>query len=155
MSRQIMEAFMRFRKLKISTVLDHISLDDFHILGQLHCHSEDAPGREGMKVSELARKMRVSSPSMSRTLNHMEKDGYVCRYERLEDRRSTYVKLTEKGQQTAQHVESIMKDYWKAVLSRVGEEKVNQLTEVLDELYEAAEEEIAIRAEKKKGDDKA
>lgn len=45
-----------------------------------------------------------------------------------------------------------MKEYWKAVLARVGEDKVDQLSEVLGELYEAAEEEIALRAQKKKGE---
>lgn len=149
---KIMKAFMRFQKLKINTIIEGISISDFHILGALHCYEEHEDETGGMKVSELARMMQVSSPSMSRTLNHLEKDGYVCRYEVSNDRRSTYVKLTEEGRKTAGRVEQTMKEYWKAVLARVGEDKVDQLSEVLGELYEAAEEEIALRAQKKKGE---
>lgn len=152
MNGKIMNAFIRFQKLKINTIIEEISISDFHILGALHCYEEQENETGGMKVSELARMMRVSSPSMSRTLNHLEKDGYVCRYEVSNDRRSTYVKLTEEGRKTADRVEQTMKEYWKAVLARVGEDKVDQLSEVLGELYEAAEEEIALRAQKKKGE---
>ena len=79
MDGKIMKAFMRFQKLKITTIIECISISDFHILGALHCYEEHEDETGGMKVSELARMVQVSSPSMSRTLNRLEKDGYVCR----------------------------------------------------------------------------
>lgn len=148
MYQKMMEVFFRFHKLKIYRILPEISQSDFCLLTKLMYVRENQEGRQGIKVSELAKKLEVSVPSVSRTLNHLEKKGYVMRYEDKKDRRITYVCLTEQGSSILEEVDAVMRDYWGTVLSQMKLSTVELLMGAIDEFYEVAEAELKKRLEK-------
>jgi DNA-binding MarR family transcriptional regulator len=51
-------------------------------------------------IGELANHERVQPPSMTRTVNCLEQDGYVVRAAHATDRRQVVITLSEKGTQT-------------------------------------------------------
>ncbi len=60
---------------------------------------EDAPGRK-LTMSDLAEAVVFSRSGLTRLIDRLEAQGYVCREAHPKDRRSLYAVLTEKGLQT-------------------------------------------------------
>lgn len=107
----LINKFFIFRKTSSS----YFMLDSkFHILSTLS-HGPDS----GMAVSDLANKLSVSCPAISRSIGPMVKDGLVERLTDPEDKRSTYIIITNKGQgeyetikdQAHQLIEDVLNKY--------------------------------------------
>lgn len=65
---------------------------EFHILLILYHYQESK-----MTVSQIAEKLNVPIPSISRSIKAMEEKAWVKRYSNPEDRRTTYVEITSQG----------------------------------------------------------
>lgn len=143
--RDFMDNIFQFHKLKISSMLPNISHNDCCILMKIEKAGGESEEKVKVQISEVARQMNVSVPSISRTLNHLEKDGYVRRYTDSSNRRNTYVCLTSQGKEILEEVDLIMKDFIDTVFLRMGEEKVQMMIDFFKEFYKIAEEEITKR----------
>ncbi|WDU82004.1 MarR family transcriptional regulator [Caloramator sp. Dgby_cultured_2] len=54
--------------------------------------------RDGrMSQKELSDKMNIKESTTVRLVDRMEKDGFIVRFKDSNDRRITYIELTEKG----------------------------------------------------------
>lgn len=85
----LINKFFIFRKNSYSSFM----LDSkFHILSTLY-HGPDT----GMAVSDLADKLSVSCPAVSRSIGSMADEGLVERSTDPDDKRSTYIKISPKG----------------------------------------------------------
>lgn len=142
------EAFHRFRKLDITSMFPELSGSDFRTLMTIECVGKEKEGK-GVRVSELAQEMRVAPPAASRTLKGLEERGLISRSVDTNDRRNTYVSLTEPGKKALADAEQIMNDFSNAVFERLDEEKMEHLIAYLKEIYEVSEQEIKKRAVKK------
>jgi DNA-binding MarR family transcriptional regulator len=72
---------------------NELSIGTMAVLGALHRNGEST-------VGELARHERVQPPSMTRTVNCLEEEGYVTRRPHETDGRQVLVALSEKGRDT-------------------------------------------------------
>jgi len=72
---------------------NELSLGAMAVLGALFRHDEQT-------VGELARAEKVQPPSMTRTVNCLEQDGYVVRRPHLTDGRQVLVGLSPHGRDT-------------------------------------------------------
>ena len=72
---------------------NELSLGAMAVLGLLLRH-------DARTVGELARAERVQPPSMTRTVNCLEQDGYVVRHPHPTDGRQVLVSLSERGRDT-------------------------------------------------------
>ena len=61
----------------------------------------EEPGTELFGLSELNSYLNFTRPNLSQTINKLEDKGYVERVVLKDDRRVTYIKLTENGRATA------------------------------------------------------
>ena len=52
---------------------------------------------EGIKQSDLAKKLYIKPPTLARALNHMEQNGFIRRETDIDDKRMERVYLTDKG----------------------------------------------------------
>lgn len=141
---ELMDVLFHFHKLKLSSIMP-ISQSDCHILSVTEKLNEEVGEGSGAKVSEVARRIKLSVPSISRTLNHLEKKGYVKRYQDVRDRRNTYVSVTDAGRDILREVDQIMVDYLDAIFVQVDEQRMRDLIDFLKEIYQVAEEEIEKR----------
>ena len=75
---------------------------------------------EGLTGAELARESDVTRPAVSRTLAHLEEDGFVevCGEQATGSRYRAPVRLTEKGRQVNAEASEIIR----RVVTEVGEE---------------------------------
>lgn len=142
---ELFKAMHQFHKLRLGDIMPDISGADFWAMRNIMDKGEDGK----ITISELAKKTRVLPSAISRTLKRLEEKGYVERTVNKNDRRNTYVEITDRGREVAQEVREIMRDYGEAVLSKFDEEELSMLISYLNNIYDIAKKEIEVRKVKK------
>ena len=142
---ELFKAMHQFHKLRLGDIMPDISGAAFWTMRNIMDKGEDGK----ITISELAKKTRVLPSAISRTLKRLEEKGYVERTVNKNDRRNTYVEITDRGREVAQKVREIMRDYGEAVLSKFDEEELSMLISYLNNIYDIAKKEIEVRKVKK------
>lgn len=150
--REFFKIITEFKRMSISSMLPNINHGDYAILKAIDNGSEKKDSR-GTKVSCIARGMNVPMPAVSRGLKLLEYRGFLKRAVDLEDRRNTYVFLTDEGKGILEEADAIMTDFADAVFGKMGEDNVNRLNQFLRVFLETSQAEAATRKYKgKKGE---
>ncbi|AMO77734.1 MULTISPECIES: homoprotocatechuate degradation operon regulator HpaR [Pseudomonas] len=87
-----------------------------------------------MEIYQLAQQACILKPSMTGVLARMERDGLVRRWKSEHDQRRVLVCLSEKGQQCFVAMSGDMENNYRRILEQFGEDKLQQLLGLLDEL---------------------
>lgn len=95
-----------------------------------------------IKMSELANKIGISTPSLSRMVKGLEEKGYLKRVVDEEDRRNTYVCLTPKGKELSDDIHEKYMKLFKSVTQHIGQDKLIELGLRMDELVDVIEIEL-------------
>ena len=135
---ELFRSMNQFRKLKFSEMFPEVCKTDYFVL----CTIMDKGENGQITISELA---KMLPPAISRTLKGLEERGYVERNVNKNDRRNTYVELTEAGRQLTEEARQTMSDFGKSVMSQVDEADMKRLISYLDNIYHIAEKEIEAR----------
>ena len=138
---ELFRAMSQFRKLKFNDMFPNINRAEFFTMSMIMDKEENGK----ITISELATKAHVLPPAMSRTLRGLENKGYVERNVNKQDRRNTYVELTELGKEVAQHTRTSMCEFGRAVMDQLDEEEMKRLISYLNHIYVIAEKEIKDR----------
>lgn len=91
--------------------------------------------KDGIKTSELSNILKVASPTITQQINNLESKGYVGRSADKSDRRVVRIKLTEKGNLVLKQVKKEFRDAVEGLAGYLGDEKTNQLSELISEVY--------------------
>src|SRR5690349_14477952 len=88
-----------------------------------------------LTINELARQMAIKPPSLVGVVDALERDGYLQRKADPRDRRRTPLHITSKGEALLEKVPFCAEtDVLSVALNRLGEDKAEQLTILLEEL---------------------
>lgn len=147
--KQFMKAMARFRKMDYNALHPGAGNGEFAALELISCHSRQHGSLYGVYVSELLKVMDVSAPALSRLLRGMEKKGLCVREIDPDDRRSTCVHLTQKGQQARDKGHTLMMGFAAHVVDGMGEEEFRQMIALWNRFGDVMEKEILAL---KKGD---
>lgn len=137
----LFRAMNQFHKLKFSDMMQNMSKADFIVMNVIMNKGKD----DKMTISELAAIARMLPSAISRTLKGLEEKGYVERTINKQDRRNTYVELTEEGKKQTCEVRQVMRDFGKTVMAKLDEQEMNQLILYLNNIYSIAEKELEAR----------
>lgn len=137
----LFRAMNQFHKLKFSDMMQNMSKADFIVMNVIMNKGKD----DKMTISELAAIARMLPSAISRTLKGLEEKGYVERTLNKQDRRNTYVELTEEGKKQTCEVRQVMRDFGKTVMAKLDEQEMNQLILYLNNIYSIAEKELEAR----------
>lgn len=137
----LFRAMNQFHKLKFSDMMQNMSKADFIVMNVIMNKGKE----DKMTISELAANARMLPSAISRTLKGLEEKGYVERTINKQDRRNTYVELTEEGKRQTREVRQVMRDFGKTVMAKLDEHEVNELILYLNNIYSIAEKEIEAR----------
>ena len=85
----------------------------------------------GTTVSEISKRLHVTSPSVTQLLKGLEANGLVERHTDPADRRSVSITLTEKGIAVTQQAMDAFSDSIIGLIEYMGEDQSNQLAELL------------------------
>lgn len=132
----------RFGKMKYEFLFRSLSKREYEMLSVMWRFMKDNEEKKGMYVSELASKLRVSSPAVSRMVGVLENRGYIERDVDKEDRRNTFVYLTDKGISAKEENEKRMHSLMKRVMTRMGEEDMKEFIKLFNQFADIMEEEL-------------
>lgn len=96
---------------------------------------ETKPGEPGIKVSEISSVMKVAPPTITQMINNLEAAGLVERTMDKTDRRAVRVSLTDEGMKKVLKAKEEFHSSLNGLIEYLGEEKSNQLAELLQEVY--------------------
>lgn len=158
-AQKLFDAFHMFRKLKFHAVIKGMTHSEIAIMKALkygdyhkgpHRDFQGEICQSPLSVSKLAKLVRVSTPSISRSLKGMEEKGYISRKIDTKDRRNSYVELTDFGETTLSQVETTLREFTDRVLDQMDPLHLEQLMVYLEELYQISEHEIQKEKESRK-----
>lgn len=93
------------------------------------------PGASAMKVSDISKLLRVTSPTVTQLLKGLEANGLIDRHVDPLDRRAVEIKLSEKGETfTRQSMEAFTSSI-DGLVEYLGEEQSNQLAALLSKAF--------------------
>ena len=87
-----------------------------------------------LQSHQLAELACILKPSMSGVLKRLERDGIVARRKSPEDQRRVFISLTKAGQQAFLAMSEEMTRNYDKILAQFGEDKLQQLMQLLDEM---------------------
>ncbi|WP_085834042.1 MarR family winged helix-turn-helix transcriptional regulator [Clostridium merdae] len=124
---------------------------EFMMMHKIHCCLQEGGCQgnvPGVKVSKLSSNMGMSMPAVSQMLKSLQKKGLVTRTAATDDRRVVYVALTTEGERVFSNAIDRFLERVDAVAALFGEEKINQITVLLEDLGHAVERVRADQPEK-------
>ncbi|NIK78857.1 DNA-binding MarR family transcriptional regulator [Paenibacillus castaneae] len=89
----------------------------------------------GVNITDLSRKLSITSPSITQMIKNLMTDGFVERYNDPRDKRITLIRLTDKGEGVAQKSYERYMLYFSGLIERLGEEQSRTLIALLSEVY--------------------
>lgn len=110
---------------------------------------ENGNREQGVLASDIAKRLRITAPAVSKMLRSMEEKGYVERRVDEKDRRNTRVSITPDGKEAEQQVRRQMQEFITGVIERLGEERTKELIHLMNRYTEIMQEENQNRKRKK------
>lgn len=157
---KILSTTSRFHRMRFDSLFPNISRREYELMtavqdymdkpgGTENANSIESigstgknEGKKGICVSELAFRLKVSSPAVSRMVSMLEEKGYIGRGMDKEDRRNTYIHLTEKGRAEKAESEAALCRMMERVTLRMGKDDMQQLIMLWNQLADIMEQEL-------------
>lgn len=132
-AEQIHHLMAKFRKLGAGANFGDMTQGEFMILKTIKMISERS---EGVTISTLSERLRISKSAVSQMINSLEDKGYVERFTTRNDRRLVYVRLTVRGGEVlSEKLRTFLKGM-NTVFDKMGEEDTKELLRLLRKLYD-------------------
>jgi homoprotocatechuate degradation regulator HpaR len=94
----------------------------------------------GLEISTLAKRCHLLMPSLSRIINHLDKQALIQRRTVDSDQRRSKIYLTELGQELFEKVAPGSAEKYAHIEAKYGVRKLELLYELLDDLVHSLEE---------------
>lgn len=96
--------------------------------------------KDAVKISDVSDYLKLPRPGVTRTINEMVEKGYLKKNMSDEDKRVTYINITERGQQLSQKYDT---DYYSRLcpyLEHISDEDADCMIETIEKLYKVMSE---------------
>lgn len=107
-------------------------------------------GERGLTPTELCRQLCVSKQNMTGMILRLERKGLVVRQAEPQDRRSFRVSATPDGIRTVVELEPDGRDFFERQVDRLGDEKLQALSEGLSVILESLREEERVQGTRRR-----
>lgn len=123
-------------KQRLQPFLREVGLteDQWRVLRALHKNFD--LGKKGLDAKSISQQSGIVASSLTGVLGRMERDGLLTRTKSEEDARFVVVEPTEDGLKKSLLITNVVQNYYASVELSLGEEKMNLLCTLLDELIE-------------------
>lgn len=110
-----------------------IITDEFSDISNNDMHIIEAIGLgEGHRMTDIAKKLRITVGSLTTSMNALVKKGYVTRIRSEEDRRVVTIKLLEKGIKAFHHHEQFHDEMTELLMSQLTDAQLEAWVESID-----------------------
>ncbi len=109
--------------------------DEFRNITYNDMHVIEAIGlREPQKMSQIAKTLSVTTGTLTKAMDSLEKKGYVLRRRSEQDKRVVYITLTDRGVRAYRHHEKFHQDMIAFILDDISEQESQVLRKALERL---------------------
>lgn len=133
----LVQSMHSMKRLHWSSLLQDVSDHEFGLLMMILRFQKQNPEIKGIYVSDLAKKLCITKSAVSKMLGNLEKRELIERAVDLDNRRNTFVYLTEKGNELCQVQHKRMRTFLKQVEAELGEQRYQAILAGMQELSEA------------------
>ena len=120
---------------------DHMRMHDMMVLVGVR----KIGNGEAVKMSALSHYFKISAPAVSQIMRKLEDLGYIERIIKDEDRRSVYVKVSEKAIQEIKKIQSNMDKTMNELIEYLGEKDTDELIYLLDKVLDFIDHKEGVR----------
>lgn len=92
--------------------------------------------QEGITLRELAKRLHIKPPTVTVTIQRLEKSGLVYKTADESDQRVSHIYLTEKGKEIQREIISLMEEDEQILVKGFSEDELQQLRSYLDRMIE-------------------
>ena len=85
-------------------------------------------------VSEISKRLSVTSPSVTEFIKSLSSQGYVERCVDSKDKRVIDIELTDKGKKMVLKIKNYFTLLFSGLIEKLGQEQSNMLIELLDQV---------------------
>jgi DNA-binding MarR family transcriptional regulator len=132
--KRMMETFERFFKADWRKQ-SFLGIKPSEIRVLLCINNLSSYGQHGVKVSEISKKLSVTSPTITQMIKSLCIHGCIERTKDLNDRRIAYIKLTDRGVQIVEKALLRYKIIFSGVMDTLGNEQSKTLIKLLNQVY--------------------
>lgn len=100
-----------------------------------------SPG-EKIRIKDIAENLGITSGGVSQIVDNLVRDGLVVRQASEDDRRVSWITLSEEGKKRRRAIEEFMNALTDEVMADVSDEKREVFTEVLSVMYKKLGEKL-------------
>ena len=86
---------------------------------------------DGLSQKELAKKMKITPPSITVMIRKMEAEGLIKKQQDEKDQRITRIYITDKGRKIAEQMDSVLCQLEKEVFANMSEQEIMLLHRLL------------------------
>ena len=138
MSENVLKLIVAIGRLSVQQKQNRNQSESGVFLAMLQIMAEK-PDTELFPLGELNSYLDYTRPNLSQTINKLEDKNYVERVTLKDDRRVTYIRLTEEGKEMLQEKHSSIADRMNRIKDVLGEEDINKLIELLTRFIDTYE----------------
>lgn len=120
------------------TSLELFALYQIYEITEINLHEDKA------YVTDLAKRMEILPPSISRVLRGLEKKGLIERKIEPFNRRNVYVLLSDKGREVLLSCSDRMDRLLMRVVEEVGQQDIDKLFELWRKMTTVIEQQVAL-----------
>lgn len=142
MNNHLVCLFHKFHKLRLLDKVVKLSKSEFIILDKMMKMKAEGDLEPKETISNMAKYMSTTTPAASKMLSTIEDKGYVKRVYDKEDKRLTYVTMTDEGELAILEAYKSFDEFTKKVFDRMGEKDLQQFAKLFSKLLEMMEEEV-------------
>ena len=140
---EFLDVMRRFRTVDLDFMYSGLPRSEIKIIIQLGQLGRKAvPAENHYQMSELAELMNVSGPAISKSIKHLEGEGFLCRLNDPHDRRKSRLDLTDKGWKLYQTIEKNLSTVLSDIYAEMGADRFELFLSLLEEFVEYSEKEL-------------
>ena len=94
-------------------------------------------GKNGARITAMARKAHMTKQSMSYLVYYLEERGYVEQGKDSNDKRAIIFKLTKKGRKVSESADKTMAQVQRRWEKQMGKKEYRRMCKALEELHKA------------------
>ena len=134
-----LKMFYYIKSMKISGLFsEDISFAEYVML-QLINEMSNETGSTDVWVSDVVKRVEVTPQAVSKFINLAVRKGYIERFENASDRRSTGIRITDRGRAVLSKTEEDLTTFRKSVFKEFSEEELATMRGLMSKLQIAVQ----------------
>ena len=141
---RLLRAFRQFHTMKSpETAACGMNRSEIRVLMQIHSYMQKHPDEEGMPVSTLSENSHMMKAAISRSLKELERQGCILRIQDPDDRRYTLALLKQPGKEKITQILEQTQRMFDLIVERLPVEEIDKIVDGLNKLYQAVSDSMA------------